>query len=188
MVETFSPPPRTAARELAYGGLFGAAALALPFLFHLLHLGHIFMPMYIPVMALSFFVRARMAALVGLLIPLLSALTTGMPPLFPPVALAMSVELALMACLLALLRQRFPGVPVLGHVIPVLLLGRVVNAVMLFAIAALVSLPPAFVAGISFIAGWPGLLVMLVILPAVARVSAGLRHGKDLPGGPSDVL
>jgi hypothetical protein len=188
MGETFIPPQRTAARELAYGGLFGAAALALPFLFHLLHLGHIFMPMYIPIMALSFFVRARMAALVGMLIPLLSALTTGMPPLFPPVALAMSVELALMAGLLALLRQRSPDFPVLGHVLPVLLVGRVVNAVMLYAVAALISLPPAFVAGISFIAGWPGLLVMLVILPAVARVSAGLHHGKGLADGPPDVL
>jgi hypothetical protein len=188
MAETFIPPQRTAARELAYGGLFGAAALALPFLFHVLHLGHIFMPMYIPVMALPFFTRARMALLVGLLVPLLSALTTGMPPLFPPIAPAMSVELGLMAGLLAFLRERFPGFPVLGHVIPVLLLGRVVNAALSYAFAMIISLPPAFVAGISFIAGWPGLLVMIVILPVVARVNTGLRHGKEPPDGPPHVF
>ena len=188
MPETFVPPAPGRSRELAYGGLFGAAALALPFLFHLLHLGHIFMPMYSPVMALAFFVRALTAGIVGLLVPVLSALTTGMPPLFPPVAVAMAAELGLMAGSLALLRYRFPAFPVLGHVVPVLLGGRVVNAALLYLFAASVSLPPAFVAGISFIAGWPGLLLMIVVLPVIARVSGTLRQRKEAYDGPPHVL
>ncbi|HSQ74575.1 MAG TPA: hypothetical protein VLT13_03415, partial [Bacteroidota bacterium] len=77
---------RSPGRELAYGGLFGAAALVIPFFFHLLHLGHLFMPMYIPLIALAFFVRPVVASLAGFIVPVLSGLTTGMPPFFPPVA------------------------------------------------------------------------------------------------------
>ena len=61
-----------AARDLAYGGLFGAAALLLPTVFHLIHLGHIFMPMYLPLVALPFFARPTTAATTSLVVPLLS--------------------------------------------------------------------------------------------------------------------
>lgn len=44
-------------RDLAYCGLFGAAGLRLPVLFHILHLGRIFMPMYLPLVTLAYFVR-----------------------------------------------------------------------------------------------------------------------------------
>jgi len=87
-------------RDLAYCGLFGAAALLLPVLFHLVHLGHIFMPMYLPLVTLAFFVRPGMSALTALVVPLLSGAVTGMPPFYPPVAPVMSVELALMALII----------------------------------------------------------------------------------------
>ena len=73
-------------RERAYCGLFGAAALLLPVLFHVLHVGHVFMPMYLPLVALAFFVRPGAAAVTALLVPLLSGAVTGMPPFMPPVA------------------------------------------------------------------------------------------------------
>ena len=175
MTGSYDPPDSRPARDLAYGGLFGAAALALPSLFHLLHLGHFLMPMYIPLMALPFFVGARVAGVVGLVIPMLSSVLTGMPPLFPPVAPVMAVEIGLMAGSLALLRRRYPAFPVVGHVVPVLLAGRVVNTVLLFAASAVLSLPAAFVAGISFISGWPGVLLMIAILPAVDRVRRSIE-------------
>jgi hypothetical protein len=178
MVDRYVPPGRGIARDLAYGGLFGAAAMALPFLFHVLHLGHVFLPMYIPIMALAFFVGPRVAGTVGVIVPLLSAVMTGMPPLFPPVAFVMAIELGMMAGALAMLRHRSPAFPVLGHVIPVLVAGRVLNAVLSYAASAMVSLPAAFIAGISFLAGWPGVLLMIVVLPVVARSSATLSDRK----------
>ncbi|MFO7652386.1 MAG: ECF transporter S component, partial [Candidatus Krumholzibacteriia bacterium] len=60
------------ARELAFCGLFGAAALLLPVLFHVVHLGRLFMPMYLPLVALAFFVRPLPAAVTALMTPLLS--------------------------------------------------------------------------------------------------------------------
>ena len=84
--------PRTESRELALGGLLGAAALLLPTVFHLVHLGSLFMPMYAPLCLLAFLVSARIAASAALIVPLMSGLLTGMPPFYPPIAPVMSVE------------------------------------------------------------------------------------------------
>jgi hypothetical protein len=158
-------------RDLAFGGLFGAAALVFPFLFHLVHLGHVFMPMYIPLMALPLFVRPSVASLVACIVPLLSGLITGMPPFFPPVAPVMAVELACMAGLLAFLRKWWPAVPVLFHLVPVLVIGRIVNTALLYLSSLWLELPAAFLAGISFISGWPGIILMLIVLPPIGRLN-----------------
>lgn len=112
-------------RELAYSGLFGAAALLLPVLFHLVHLGHVFMPMYLPLCALPFFVRPLPAAVTAALVPLLSGAATGMPPFYPPVAVFMSIELGVMAVLIALAVGHWPRANEWLVLIPVLLFGRV---------------------------------------------------------------
>jgi len=157
-------------RELAYCGLFGAAALLLPVLFHLMHLGHIFMPMYLPLVALAFFVPPKDSALTALLVPLLSGAVTGMPPFFPPVAPVMSVELALMAFLIGIFRVAFPRVPALITLILTLAVGRIVNVVLLYAAAKIMSLPAGFAASISLLSGWPGLLLMTAVIPQLVRL------------------
>jgi hypothetical protein len=159
-------------RELAYCGLFGAAALLLPSLFHLVRLGHVFMPMYLPLVALAFFVRPLPAAVTAAIVPMLSALATGMPPLYPPVAPIMALELAVMAALIAALRRRWPRLGELAILIPVLMVGRVLHVAMAALFARLVDLPAAFVAGLSFLSGWPGIILMIVVVPVIVR-SAG---------------
>jgi len=160
-------------REFAYCGLFGAVALLLPVLFHLIHLGHIFMPMYLPLVTLAFFVRPGPAALTALVVPLLSGAATGMPPFYPPVAPAMSVELALMAMMIGILRFWFARAHVLIVLIPVLVIGRVVSAGLLYLVARYMGLPATFVAGISLLSGWPGIMLMLFAIPAIVRLSKG---------------
>src|SRR4030065_1502723 len=95
-------------RDLAYCVLFGAAALLFPVVFHLVRLGHVFMPMYLPLVTLAFFVPPRMAAMTALAVPLLSGAVTGMPPFYPPVAVFMSLELAVMSGLIAAGGARWP--------------------------------------------------------------------------------
>ncbi|OGV61919.1 MAG: hypothetical protein A2283_18545 [Lentisphaerae bacterium RIFOXYA12_FULL_48_11] len=158
-------------RDLAYCGLFGAAALLLPVLFHLVHLGHIFMPMYLPLVTLAFFVRPGMSALTALVVPLLSGAVTGMPPFYPPVAPVMSVELALMALIIGFLRFLLPRTKVLIVLIPVLVIGRVASAGLMYLIARFMELPAKFIAGISFLSGWPGIILMIVVVPAIVRLS-----------------
>jgi hypothetical protein len=158
-------------RDLAFGGLFGAAAITLPTLFHLLQLGHVFMPMYIPLMALPFFVRWRVAATTASIVPLLSALVTGMPPLLPPVAPVMSAELATMAGVLGVLRRHWPAASPVILLAPVLVAGRFLNAGLMLLASTTLNIPGELIAGISFIAGWPGILLMLVVIPPIALLA-----------------
>jgi hypothetical protein len=157
-------------RELAYCGLFGAASLLLPLLFHLLHLGHVFMPMYLPLCTLPFFVRPVPAAITAALVPVLSAAVTGMPPFYPPVALFMAIELAVMAGLIALVVRRWPRANEWLVLIPVLLLGRVLYVALVYGFSLVIQLPAGFMAGLSFLSGWPGIILMAVVVPPVARV------------------
>jgi hypothetical protein len=173
--------PASSPRDLAYCGLFGAASLLLPVLFHLVHLGHVFMPMYLPLVALAFFVRPVPAAVTALLAPLLSGALTGMPPFFPPVASCMAIELAIMALLVATAIRRWPRADERLVLIPVLLLGRVLYVGLVYVFSLAIDLPAAFMAGLSIAAGWPGLLLMVVVIPPVARAG----RGRARPGGPN---
>jgi len=158
-------------RELALSGLFGAAALVLPFLFHLVHLGSLFMPMYLPLVTLAFLVRPAPAAVTALVAPLLSAALTGMPPFYPPVAVFMGLELGAMAVLLSWLRGRWPRAGVLLLLVPVLLLGRVLSVGLVYAFSLMMTLPAPFLAGVSFLSGWPGIVLMVVVVPVLVRVA-----------------
>ena len=169
-MRTFATP-----RDLAYSGLFGAAALLMPVLFHMVQLGRWFMPMYLPLVALGFFARPGPAALTAVIVPLLSAAFTGMPPFYPPVALLMAVELAIMTAIIAAVVGRRPGVNPWLLLVPVLALGRVLYVGMVYGLAQAIDLPAAFVAGASFVAGWPGLILMLVVIPPLSRLARPRR-------------
>lgn len=178
-------------REGLTAGAFGAAALLMPFVFHVLQLGHVFMPMYLPLLALAFYVRPAPAAAAALLVPLLSSVLTGMPPLYPPVAPIMSVELACMAGGIALARRRWPDARALLLLAPALLAGRALQAGLVYLTSLAMDLPAMFLAGASLLSGWPGVLLMLVVIPvllhtrppAVDGHSNGSRHLHPHPGG-----
>lgn len=158
-------------RDLAYCGLFGAAALLLPVLFHMINLGHVFMPMYLPLVLLAFYVRPLPSALTALAVPLLSAGLTGMPPLFPPVAWCMALELAGMALIISGWHRRWPRTNPWLILIPVLLAGRFFQAGLVYLCSLLLELPAGFLAGLSIVSGWPGILLMLLVIPSVLRAT-----------------
>ena len=166
-------------RDLAYCAVFGAAALLLPVIFHALQIGRVFMPMYLPLVLLAFYVPPGPAALTALLIPVLSGAVTGMPPFYPPVALIMSVELALMAAVIGSLRKALPQLPSWAVLAVTLALGRVVGAALSYAAAYVMHLPAAFVAGISLLSGWPGIVLMMIVIPSVIRLRRQPPPGRD---------
>ena len=169
-------------RELAICALFGAAALLLPTIFHLVHLGHVFMPMYLPLIAMAFFVRPAPAAATACVTPLLSGALTGMPPFYPPLALVMSIELSTMCALIAWVRRLRPGLNAWLVLLPVLLLGRVLNFVLVYLASLCIDLPAAFLATVSLLSGWPGLLLILAIVPPLVRAAESKNAPLD-PGG-----
>jgi len=166
---------RLSARDLAYCGLFGAAALLFPVVFHVVRLGHVFMPMYLPLVTLAFFVPPPAAAATALIVPILSGAVTGMPPFFPPTAVFMSIELAIMAALIAAVAARRPKVNEWLVLVPVLLFGRALYVGLVYAFSLAVALPAGFLAGLSLLAGWPGIVLMIAVVPPVAR----LRRNRD---------
>jgi hypothetical protein len=166
------------ARDLAFGGLFGAAALLLPTIFHVLQLGRVFMPMYLPLVALAFLVRPGVAMATAFMVPIISGAVTGMPPFYPPVAVVMAVELAFMCGCIALLCRAAPRANEWLVLVPVLLAGRVVNVALMYIAALALGLPAGFVAGLAFLAGWPGVVLMCVTVPPLVRLirSTGPAH------------
>lgn len=169
---------KIAPRELAFGGLFGAAALTLPVIFHLFHLGHVFMPMYLPLMALAFFASPRVCAATAFATPLISGLLTGMPPFYPPVAVSMAIELALMSALASWTYRR-GSVSALTVLIPVLLFGRLLQAGSGYLLGLLIELPPRFLSVLSVVSGWPGLVLMVVVIPPLVRIAqVRQRHAR----------
>ena len=168
---------------MAYCGLFGAAALLLPVIFHLVHLGHVFMPMYLPLVTLAFFVRPRAAAVTSLLVPLLSGAVTGMPPLYPPIAVFMAFELAVMTALIAVVKTARPRTNEWLVLIPILLLGRVLYIALVYGFSLIIGLPAGFMAGLSLLRGWPGIVLMIVVIPAVVRIGKGKARYEAAPAG-----
>jgi len=157
------------AHEMAYCGVFGAAALLLPILFHILHIGHLFMPMYLPLVVLAYFVRPLPAATTAFVTPLLSGAVTGMPPFYPPIAVFMAIELSAMAMIIATVCTKWPRMNVWAILIPTLLFGRVMYVGLVFLFSLFIELPAAFMAGLSFLSGWPGIILMILVVPFITK-------------------
>ncbi|MFZ2959722.1 MAG: hypothetical protein WA705_22795 [Candidatus Ozemobacteraceae bacterium] len=157
-------------RDLARCGLFGAAALLLPTLFHLIHLGHVFMPMYLPLVALAFFVSPLPAMGTAFVTPLLSGVVTGMPPFFPPIAFFMAIELAVMAAVISTAHTFWPKVGQGVLLFFTLLLGRVLYVGMVYTTSRFMELPAGLIAGLSVLSGWPGVVLMMAVIPGLVRL------------------
>jgi hypothetical protein len=167
---------------MAFCGLFGAAALLLPVLFHIVHLGRVFMPMYLPLVALAFFVRPLPAAVTAFITPLLSGAVTGMPPFFPPIALFMAIELSLMGAFIAAVSRRWPRLNAWVVLVPTLAWGRVLYVGLVYLFSRFVDLPAEFMAGLSFVSGWPGIILMIAVIPVIARAGRMRRRSPSLLG------
>jgi len=161
------------ARELSLAGLLGALALLLPIGFHALGwAGKVFLPMHLPIVVAGFVVGPPTAAGLGLIVPLLSAALTGMPPLAPPIAPLMSLELVAKATLASVLYRtlRLP----IWLVLPIALLVDwavlALAAVVAASFFAIQAEPLRYVWGVILLSV-PGTLVQLAVVPlAVAAI------------------
>jgi hypothetical protein len=162
-------------REISRAALVTAAGLALPWVFHALRLGHVFLPMYLPLLAGAFVLKPRTATAAAVATPLASAAATGMPPLFPPIAPWMAIELGLMAGLAALLHRR-RVLPPWAIVAIVLVMGRLAYAGLVYATGVWLKLPARFLTVTSLLAGWPGMVLALVAVPAAVRLLERARR------------
>ena len=83
---------RNEIRNLVWVGVFGGLGLVLPILFHMIGLGSAFLPMFVPFAVASCILPFGSICFLACVVPFLSFLFTGMPPLVPPVVFLMIVE------------------------------------------------------------------------------------------------
>ncbi len=152
-------------RSMIISAALGALALALPAVFHMVGLGSKFLPMLLPLLLNSFLSAWPWALGTGLAVPWISALATGMPPIYPPVAAAMSLEAGVMAVAAA----SFARLPVLWSVGLTVLCGRMAAFGSSWVLAELFQLPPAFASAAVLIQGLPGVALQLAVVPLLLK-------------------
>ncbi|MGE5487792.1 MAG: ECF transporter S component [bacterium] len=155
-------------RAMVLSSAMTAAALVLPPAFHAAGLGSHFMPLLLPLVLNGFLVPVRWAVLAGAVAPLLSALLTGMPPIFPPIALSLAAEGAVLGGTAAALYGGGRR-SVWTALVPAILLGRVTAFAGTWLIAQSFALPAALSAGASVAQGLPGVALQLVVVPIAVR-------------------
>lgn len=161
-------------REVSLASVFGAAALALPVLFHALGLGAAFLPMFLPLSAAGFLLPFRVAGPLAVIVPVVSFVLTGMPPMtVPPTGPIMILELGF---LLAANRWLFHRLKlnVFAAAAIATLAERIFYLGLLFLAATVLHLPRLVFSLASLIKSIPGTILLLTAVPGI--VTAVRRH------------
>ncbi len=158
-------------KDVVLGGLFLALALVIPILFHAVGLGSAFLPMFFPIIAAGFLIAPVAALTVGIISPLLSALLTGMPPFFPPIAFIMMAEGLVLAGIPSLLHQKY-RINIYLTLVTTLIADRMVLFLAVVGISKWLELPENILGWASLIRGLPGIaLIILFIPPLIKKIS-----------------
>lgn len=160
-------------KQLVLAALCVALGVVLPIAFHgVPNAGSVLLPMHIPVLLCGLVCGPAYGLLCGLLAPFLSSLITGMPPFaYLP---SMLCELAAYGLAAGVLRKvvRTGKRPLDLYIqlIGAMLLGRVVYGVMNALVFSVGEYSMAIFVSGAFITALPGIVIQLVLLPAVVLV------------------
>jgi len=149
-------------KEIVIAAVFGALGVVIPILFHVIGLGSIFLPMYLPIAVLGFLVSIPAALATGIITPLFSAVVTGMPPFYPPIAPIMCIELSMLAGSISLFYRRLRW-SIWISLICAILLSRLMFVLILWLVIPLLDLPPGVLTVAALVSGIPGILLMIAV-------------------------
>jgi len=152
--------------QVVLGGLLLALALVFPMFFHVLGLGRVFLPLPLPVAVAGFLLSLPVAVTVGLLAPLISALLTGMPPFYPPMAPMMMAEGLVLTVIPALFYHKLRWNLWLV-LIPTLLADRLLVWFAATLLVPWLKLPPGFLPVAAVLQSLPGVILMAILVPLV---------------------
>lgn len=158
---------KTNVKTLTVAAMCFAMGILLPVLFHAMGLGSAFLPMHIPVLLCGLLCGWRFGALCGFFVPLLSAVLTGMPPIFP-VAPAMMLELCAYGALCGFFYQN-KRQNIYLSLMAAMLGGRVVSGVANALLLGFAGRPyglEAFLTG-AFVTALPGIAIQLLLIPVL---------------------
>lgn len=159
---------RNNTKRLVIAGLLLAIGIIVPTIFHTTGLpGTTFLPMHIPVLIGGFLLPPHLAALLGMLTPVLNFLITGMPVLFSMVVI-MIFELGTYGFVASILYRKLK-IPSIISLIFSMIVGRIMVGVVVFILAAFFSIqldPMTFIIG-GVTTGLPGVIIQLVLIPTL---------------------
>lgn len=156
-------------RHLVINAMIMAVGLTLPMAFHAVGLGSKFTPMLLPLLLNGFLSPLVWAVAVGGLTPLVSAFATGMPPLYPPVALIMSVECMVLAGTARILFCATRG-RLWPSLVAAIVCGRAVSLTLSWFAASYLDLPQRLSVAASLIQGLPGIALQLSVVPLIVTM------------------
>jgi hypothetical protein len=167
---------RETLRSIIISAMMTALAVVLPMAFHAVGLGSKFLPMLLPLLLNGFLSPWPWAVLSAIVAPWISAGLTGMPPVYPPVALVMSCECAVLAGVASVLyrtgkRRVWPAL------LAAIVLSRVVDFLLLWMFASQFHLPGVLAAAAALIEGLPGVILQLILIPIALK---GLLRKRSL--------
>jgi len=157
-------------RSVVYGGVFLAVGLVLSIVIHSIggqQFGTIFGPLNFVALATGLVAGPWIGLIVGIVLPLLSSVLFGMPPLMPPIAIFMALQLGTYGILTGLFERRHMNV-YLNLAISIVS-GGVVYAVGYYVIGYMVGihLQPLTAIFLSFALGLPGIVIQFLLIPAI---------------------
>ena len=154
-------------RDVSLAAVFGAAALALPVVFHALGLGPAFLPMFLPLSAAGFLLPFRVSGPLAVVVPAVSFVLTGMPPMtIPPTGPIMMIELAFLMAANRTLHTRLKLNIFLAAAIATLA-ERGFYLALLFLAATVLRLPRIAFSLAALVRSLPGTILLISAIPAI---------------------
>ena len=167
-------------KKIVYSAASIALCVVLPMAFHAVqNAGSIFLPMHIPVLLCGLMCGWPYGFICGLLGPLISSLTTGMPPaaMLPSMMIECAVYGCVSGAMMQLVHTKKPVADLYISMTTAMILGRVLAGLAKSWILSPGTAPFAWVTT-SLVMGIPGIVIQLVLIPLVV---ISLTKAKLLP-------
>lgn len=163
--------------KLVVGAMMISLGVILPIFFHLLGLGKSFLPIHIPVIIGGIILGPFEGLIIGALSPILSSLITGMPPLMPPYAFLMMVELSIIGFLSGFIYRKYPK-NIFIVILMTVISGRIVWGVVawvFFPILGMGKISIFYPITAGIITCIPGLIIQILIIPIILGIIVKMK-------------
>ena len=167
-------------KSIVFTAVCAALCIVVPMAFHSIpNAGTVFLPMHIPVLLSGLICGWPYGLLCGLLGPLLSSVTTGMPPaaMLPSMMVECATYGLVSGLMMRFVRTRSATADLYISLITAMVLGRVVAGLAKSLIFTPGTAPFAWVTS-SLVAGIPGIIIQLVLMHTIVLA---LTQAKLLP-------
>ncbi|MCL1911842.1 MAG: hypothetical protein FWG13_06530 [Leptospirales bacterium] len=159
--------------------VFSALGITVPVIFHILAMGSAFLPMFIPLAIGAFFLDIKNALIIAIATPLASALLTGMPPLYPPIAFIMAAELAVFCFIISLLNAK-TKLPVLAVLLIAETAERTLQVLLYLYIMPLFGISAAAWSVYDILKVMPGIILMSILVPIIVPAARKIIERRSL--------